>query len=84
MSDRLRPLDGVRGIAALIIACFLHWHDNINPNFVLLRFWNGYLDGRILVEFFFLISGLTFTAVSYTHLKLYSRTVPYAEYSYEQ
>ena len=62
MSDRLRPLDGVRGIAALIIACFLHWHDNINPNFVLLRFWNGYLDGRILVEFFFLISGLTFTA----------------------
>ena len=25
MSDRLRPLDGVRGIAALIIACFLHW-----------------------------------------------------------
>ena len=62
MSDRLRPLDGVRGIAALIIACFLHWHDNINPHFVLLRFWNGYLDGRILVEFFFLISGLTFTA----------------------
>ena len=62
MSDRLSPLDGVIVIAALIIACFLHWHDNINPNFVLLRFWNGYLDGRILVEFFFLICGLTFTA----------------------
>ena len=53
MSDRLRPLDGVRGIAALIIACFLHWHDNINPNFVLLRFWNGYLDGRIWLNFSF-------------------------------
>ena len=60
ISERLRPLDGVRGLAAIVIAFFLHWHDNMNRDFTLLSY--GYLDGRVFVELFFMISGLTFTA----------------------
>ena len=53
ISERLRPLDGVRGLAAIVIAFFLHWHDNMNRDFTLLSY--GYLDGRVFVELFFMI-----------------------------
>lgn len=41
---------GVRGLAAIVIAFFLHWHDNMNRDFTLLSY--GYLDGRVFVELF--------------------------------
>lgn len=33
ISERLRPLDALRGLSAIVIACFLHWHDNMNNEF---------------------------------------------------
>lgn len=60
ISERLRPLDALRGVAAIEIACILHWHDNMSPEFPWFKY--GLLDGKVLVDLFFMISGLTFTA----------------------
>ena len=78
ISERLRPLDGVRGLAAIVIAFFLHWHDNMNRDFTLLSY--GYLDGRVFVELFFMISGLTFTA--FFMKRIANGSVSFSEFIY--
>jgi peptidoglycan/LPS O-acetylase OafA/YrhL len=63
ISKKLEPLDGLRGIGALIIALLFHYEKFIPvqqmPLYRIVK-W-PFINGWILVELFFIISGLIFT-----------------------
>ena len=80
ISDRLRPLDALRGFGALIIAFILHWHDNMNHDFSLFHWGIEY--GGMLVELFFILSGLTFTA--FYMKRIANKEVTISEFMYSR
>lgn len=64
IKERLRGLDFLRGISAIVIACFFHYEyfGVNNANLPLYPLFHNFYDfGSACVELFFLISGVVFT-----------------------
>ena len=83
MEDRkyFYALDGLRGIAAFIIAFIWHYRWNFNPQNGLpfeKLFWPFYQYGEGVVELFFMISGFTM-AYCYTD-KIFSKAITFKNY----
>lgn len=67
ISDKIRPLDALRGLGAVGIGIFFHYRNLVELSEVPFYkvFYFLYMHGFVLVEFFFILSGIVFSFFYY-------------------